>query len=135
MTCAKAVALLATDKRRWQIRSAGTGSKGKDSFGLDQCQARLHTATIRHTVLVMSALAICAIAAARLESRTDTQAPPPNTPDQRPPCEPGTIPYWPGGARHVGDASPVYGFHMERGKAGPDTAGHGGSHRQKIITV
>jgi hypothetical protein len=30
--------------------------------------------------------------------------------------------YWPGGARHVGDASPVCGFHVERGKAGPDTA-------------
>src|SRR6516162_8610909 len=30
--------------------------------------------------------------------------------------------YWPGGARHIGDASPVCGFHVERGKAGPDTA-------------
>jgi len=30
--------------------------------------------------------------------------------------------YWPGGARHVGDASPVCGFHVERGKASPDTA-------------
>lgn len=28
-TCAKAVALLATDKRRWQVRSAGAGSKGQ----------------------------------------------------------------------------------------------------------
>lgn len=155
MTCAKAVALLARDTRRWQVRSAGAGSKGqrwyawawiaagsrhyllvrrhltsgelafhycyvppgqplalarlvraaglrwpveetfefsKDSFGLDQCQARLHTAIIRHTVLVMTALAICAIAAARLKTRTDTQAPPPDTPDQRPPAEPGMIP-------------------------------------------
>jgi SRSO17 transposase len=155
-TCAQAVALLAKDKRRWQIRSAGAGSKGqrwyawawiatvsprhyllvrrhlksgelafhycyvphgqpltmarlvraaglrwpieedfefsKDSFGLDQCQARLHTAIIRHTVLVMTALAICAVAAARLKPRTDTQAPPPNTPDQQPPAEPGMIP-------------------------------------------
>jgi len=40
----------------------------------------------------MTALAICAIAAARLKTRTDTQAPPPNTPDQRPPSELGTIP-------------------------------------------
>jgi SRSO17 transposase len=156
MTCAQAVALLAEDKRRWQIRSAGAGSKGqrwyawawvatvsprhyllvrrhlksgelafhycyvphgqplttarlvraaglrwpveedfefsKDSFGLDQCQARLHTAIARHTVLVMTALAVCAVAAARLKTRTDTQAPPPNTPDQRPPAEPGMIP-------------------------------------------
>nr|WP_164842280.1 IS701 family transposase [Actinoplanes solisilvae] len=145
MTCAKAVALLVTDQRRWQIRSAGAGSKGhrwyawawiatasprhyllirrhlksgdlafhychvpqgqpltlarliraaglrwpveetfefsKDSFGLDQCQARLHTAITRHTVLVMTALAICAIAAARLKTRTDTQAPPASTPE------------------------------------------------------
>ena len=29
---------------------------------------------------------------------------------------------WPGGARHVGDASPICCSHMERGKAGLDTA-------------
>lgn len=155
MTCAKAVTVLAGDKRQWQIRSAGAGSKGqrwyawawiatvsprhyllarrhlssgdlafhycyvpqgqpltlarlvraaglrwpveetfefsKDCFGLDQCQARLHTAIARHTVLVMTALAICAIAAARLRKQTDTQAPPPVTPDQQPPAEPGMI--------------------------------------------
>ncbi|MGD0069534.1 MAG: hypothetical protein ABSB76_39695, partial [Streptosporangiaceae bacterium] len=34
---------------------------GKDCFGLDQCQARLYTAIARHTVLVMAALAICAV--------------------------------------------------------------------------
>lgn len=156
MTCANAITQLTKDKRRWQVRSAGAGSKGhrwyawawiatvsprhyllvrrhltsgdlafhycyvphnqpltlarlvraaglrwpveetfefsKDSFGLDQCQARLYTAIVRHTVLVMTALAICAIAAARLKTRTDTQAPPPNTPDQQPPTEPGMIP-------------------------------------------
>ena len=156
MTCAKAVTLLTKDQRRWQIRSAGTGSKGqrwyawawiatgsarhyllvrrhltsgelafhychvpqgqpltlarlvraaglrwpveetfefsKDCFGLDQCQARLHTAITRHTVLVMTALAICAIAAARLKTRTNTQALPPSTPDEKPPSEPGMIP-------------------------------------------
>jgi SRSO17 transposase len=64
----------------------------KDHFGLDQCQARLHTAIARHTVLVMAALAVCAVAAARLKDRTDTQAPPPNTPDQPAPAEPGMIP-------------------------------------------
>ena len=127
MTCAQVVKLLGTDKRRWEVRSAGAGSKGarwyawmwiatasprhhllvrrhlrsgelafhycyvpegqpatktrliraaglrcpveedfefgKDSFGLDQCQARLHTAIARHTVLVMAALAICAVTA------------------------------------------------------------------------
>jgi SRSO17 transposase len=156
MTCAQAVKQLGNDKRRWQIRSAGPGSKGqrwyawmwigtaaprhhllvrrhlrsgelafhychvpegqiltitrlihaaglrwpveedfefgKDSFGLDQCQARLYTAIRRHTVLVMAALAICAVTAARLKDRTDTQGPPPTRPDQPPPADPGLIP-------------------------------------------
>ncbi|MDP9798666.1 SRSO17 transposase [Catenuloplanes nepalensis] len=60
---------------RWPVEE--TFEFGKDRFGLDQCQTRLHTAIVRHTVLVMTALAICAIAAARLKTRTDTQAPPP----------------------------------------------------------
>ena len=65
---------------------------GKDYFGLDQCQARLYTAIARHTVLVMAALAICAVTTALLRDRTDTQAPPPVRPDQPPPPEPGMIP-------------------------------------------
>ena len=60
----------------------------KDCFGLDQCQARLYTAIARHAVLVMAALAICAITTALLRDRTDTQAPPPVRPDQPPPPEP-----------------------------------------------
>jgi hypothetical protein len=64
----------------------------KDCFGLDQCQARLYTAIARHAVLVMAALAICAITAAQLKDRTDTQAPPPVRPGQPPPAEPGMIP-------------------------------------------
>ncbi|WBB65212.1 IS701 family transposase [Micromonospora sp. WMMD812] len=143
LTCAQAVKLLVRDKRRWEVRSAGSGSKGqrwyawawivtasprhhllvrrhlrtgelafhychvpegqiltktrliraaglrwpveedfefsKDHFGLDQCQARLYTAIQRHTVL--AALAVCAVTAACLADRTDTQAPPPSTPD------------------------------------------------------
>jgi hypothetical protein len=43
-------------------------------------------------VLVMAALAICAVTAAQLADRTDTQAPPPVTPDQPPPPDPGKIP-------------------------------------------
>ena len=35
-----------------------------DYFGLDQCQARLYTAILRHLVLVMAALAVCAVTAA-----------------------------------------------------------------------
>ena len=156
MTCAQAVTRLLSDTCRWEVRSAGAGSKGqrwyawawlatasprhcllvrrhlatgelafhycytpegqpvskarliraaglrwpaeedfefgKDCFGLDQSQVRLYTAIARHTVLVMAALAICAITAAVLRDRTDTQAPPPTRPDQPPPADPGMIP-------------------------------------------
>jgi SRSO17 transposase len=75
---------------RWPVEECFEFSK--DDFGLDQCQARLYTAIVRYTVLVMAALAICAVAAAHLRRRTDTQAPPPTTPDQAPPADPGMIP-------------------------------------------
>jgi hypothetical protein len=64
----------------------------KDCFGLDESQVRLYTAIARHTVLVMAALAICAVTAALLRCRTDTQAAPPATPGQPPPADPGMIP-------------------------------------------
>jgi SRSO17 transposase len=156
MSCADAVKTLLKDKRRWEVRSAGAGSKGerwyawaqiatasprhsllvrrhlqtgelafhycfvpegqlaprarliraaglrwpaeenfefaKGYFGLDQCQARLYTAIRRHLVLVMAALAICAVTAAQLRDRTGTQAPPPASPDARPPADPGLVP-------------------------------------------
>ena len=156
LTCAEAVTTLLKQQRRWEVRSAGNGSKGerwyawawlatasprhhllirrhlktgelafhycwvpagqlltktrliraaglrwpveedfefgKDCFGLDQCQARLYAAIARHAVLVMAALAICAVTAALLKDRTDTQAPPPVRADQPPPAEPGMIP-------------------------------------------
>ena len=156
MTCADVVKTLLKDKKRWEVRSAGKGSKGerwyawaqiaavsarhcllvrrhlktgelafcycfvpdsqtaskarliraaglrwpveesfefaKDYFGLDQCQARLYTSIRRHLVLVMIVLAACTVAAARLSTRTDTQAPPPDGPDTRPPAGPGLIP-------------------------------------------
>jgi len=156
MTCAEAVKKLLKRKSAWEVRSAGTGSKGerwyawawlatasprhsllvrrhlktgelafhycyvpegqlcgkarliraaglrwpveesfelgKGCFGLDQCQARLYTAILRHTVLVMAALAVCAVTAAQLRDRTDTQAPPPAGPDAAPPADPGLIP-------------------------------------------
>jgi len=157
LTCAQAVRrLLASNGRGWEIRSAGTGSKGerwyawaligtasprhsllirrhirtgdlafhycyvpagqpagmtrlvraaglrwpveedfefaKDGLGLDQSQVRLYHAILRHTVLVMAALAICAVTAALLRKRTDTQAPPPASPAQTPPSDPGMIP-------------------------------------------
>jgi hypothetical protein len=59
---------------------------GKGCFGLES-QARLYIAIIRHTLLVMAALAICAITAALLRRRTDNRALPPVRPDQPPPAE------------------------------------------------
>jgi SRSO17 transposase len=155
-TCADAATGLLKDPRRWEVRSAGQGSKGqrwyawaliataspchhllirrhlrtgelafhycylppgqqmsttrliraaglrwpveegfefgKGCFGLDQAQVRLYHAITRHTVLVMAALAVCAITAALLRDRTDTQAPLPARPDQPPPADPGMIP-------------------------------------------
>ena len=156
MTCADAVKKLLRGKRGWEVRSAGSGSKGerwyawawigtaspqrsllvrrhlktgelafhlcfvpegqlaskarliraaglrwpveesfelaKGCFGLDQCQARLYTAVLRHLVLAMAALAVCAVTAAQLRERTDAQAPPPAGPDDQPPPDPGLVP-------------------------------------------
>ena len=64
----------------------------KDAFGLDQSQVRLYHAIARHTVLVMAALAICAVTAAQLKHRTASQAPAPGRPGQAPPADPGMIP-------------------------------------------
>jgi SRSO17 transposase len=66
---------------------------GKGCFGLDQSQVRLYTAIARHTVLVMAALAICAVTAALLRRRTSTAVPAPALPDQPPPAEFGMIPF------------------------------------------
>ena len=156
LTCAETVRTLLASGRRWEVRSAGRGSKGqrwyawaqvgtssprhsllirrhlrtgelayhychvpggqpagmarliraaglrwpveegfefgKDHFGLDQSQVRLYHAIARHTVLVMAALAICAVTAALLKGRTGTQAAPPARPGQAPPDDPGVIP-------------------------------------------
>jgi SRSO17 transposase len=75
---------------RWPVEEAF--QFGKDCFGLDQSQVRLYTAIARHTVLVMAALAICAVTAALLRRRTSTHAPAPVRPDQSPPANPGMIP-------------------------------------------
>jgi hypothetical protein len=75
---------------RWPVEESFQFSKG--CFGLDQSQVRLYTAIARHTVLVMAALAICAVTAALLQRRTDTRAPAPVRSDQPPPVDPGMIP-------------------------------------------
>src|SRR5256886_11213944 len=82
MTWSSTSALIRANARRFS----------KDCFGLDQSQVRLYTAIARRTVLVMAALAICAITAALLRRRTDTRAPAPVRPDQPPPADPGMIP-------------------------------------------
>ena len=75
---------------RWPVEEDFRSGKG--CFGLDESQVRLYHAIARHTVLVMAALAICAITAALLRRRTDTRAPAPHQPDQPPPPDPGMIP-------------------------------------------
>ena len=79
---------------RWPVEESF--ELGKDCFGLDQCQARLYTAILRHLVLVMAALAVCAVTAAQLRERTDTQAPPPAGPGRqaarRPRADPAVRP-------------------------------------------
>jgi hypothetical protein len=66
----------------------GSFESGKGCFGLDQCQARLYTAILRHVV----ALAVCVVTAAQLRDRTGAEAPPPTGPDDKPPADPGLIP-------------------------------------------
>jgi SRSO17 transposase len=96
---------------RWPAEENFHFSKG--CFGLDQSQVRLYTAIARHTVLVMAALAICAITAALLRRRTSTQARAPARPDQPPPADPGMIPLTvPETGRLLGHPPP------------PGTAGH-----------
>jgi len=75
---------------RWPVEEQFRA--GKDCLGLDESQVRLYTAIARHTVLVMAALAICAITAALLCDRTDAQVPPPARPGQPPPADTGMIP-------------------------------------------
>jgi SRSO17 transposase len=75
---------------RWPVEEEFEFGKGQ--FGLDQSQVRLFHAIARHTVLACAALAICAVTAALLRDRTDTQAAPPVRPDQLPPADPGLIP-------------------------------------------
>ncbi len=75
---------------RWPVEESFEFGKG--CFGLDQCQARLYTAILRHIVLVMAVLAVCAVTAAMPGDRTDTQAPPPARPGDAPPADPGLVP-------------------------------------------
>jgi Transposase DDE domain len=73
---------------RWPVEE--TFECGKDHFGLDHCQVRLYTAVLRHIVLTMAALAVCAVTAAAEKSR-GPQPVLPDHPDQQPPQDIGLI--------------------------------------------
>jgi len=75
---------------RWPVEEGFEFSK--NCFGLDQSQVRLYHALARHTVLVMAAFAVCAVTAALLGDRTDTQADQPVSPGQSPPADCGLVP-------------------------------------------
>jgi SRSO17 transposase len=77
--------------RRWPVEE--DFQQGKEHFGLDHSQVRLYTALTRHLALAMAALATHAVtAAARMRPASSTLPPPPASPDDRPPADPGLIP-------------------------------------------
>ena len=81
--------LVAVTGRRWTIEE--DHEFGKDQFGFDQSQVRLYTPIMRHIVLVMAALAVCAVAAADARTRAEPQLTPPH-PTAGPPADLGLIP-------------------------------------------
>jgi SRSO17 transposase len=56
--------------RRWPVEE--DFQTGKDQFGLDHSQVRLHTALTRHLVLATASLAIAAVTAAQMRKATST---------------------------------------------------------------
>jgi hypothetical protein len=76
--------------RRWPVEE--DFQTGKDAFGLDHSQVRTYPALLRHLVLTMAALAVCAITAARARTPTGSTPPPPTSPNDIPPADPGLIP-------------------------------------------
>jgi SRSO17 transposase len=75
--------LVAVTGQRWTIEE--DHEFGKDQFGFDESQVRLYTPIMRHIVLVMAALAVCAVAVGDARTRVgpcptpthSTQSPPP----------------------------------------------------------
>lgn len=62
----------------------------KDHFGLDHSQVRGYTALLRHIVLTMAALAVCAVTAARAKAQGSPRILP-TLPDEEPPVDTGLI--------------------------------------------
>src|SRR6201996_1564036 len=75
---------------RWPVEESF--ELGKGCFGLDQCQARLYTAILRHFVLVMAAPASGPPPATPRGAPPAPRPPPPAAPADRPPADPGLIP-------------------------------------------
>lgn len=75
--------------RRWTVEEDHAFGKGQ--FGFDEFQVRLYTPILRHLVLVMAALAVCAAAVA--SARKDSPPlPTPTAFNQPPPADPGLLP-------------------------------------------
>jgi SRSO17 transposase len=74
---------------RWPVEE--DFQTGKGHFGLDHSQVRLHTALLRHLVLAIATLAICAVTAAMRKQATCTLPPAPTSPTQTPPADPGLV--------------------------------------------
>lgn len=73
---------------RWPVEEGF--ELGKDHFGLDHTQVRRYTALLRHIVLTMAALAVCAVTAAQAKSRAPAPTLP-KSPDEEPPEDTGLI--------------------------------------------
>jgi SRSO17 transposase len=82
--------LVAVEGRRWTVEEDHEFSK--DHFGFDQAQVRRHRSIYRHLVLVMAALAVCAVTVAQAREATGRLPAPPRSPDDTPPDDPGVIP-------------------------------------------
>jgi hypothetical protein len=82
--------MVAIAGRRWPVEE--DFQFGKDQFGLDHSQVRLHTALTRHLTLAIASLAITAVTAAQMRPATSTLPPAPTSPDDQPPADPGLIP-------------------------------------------
>src|SRR6266542_3763350 len=81
--------LVAVTGQRWTIEE--DHELGKDQFGFDQSQVRLYTPIMRHIVLVMAALAVCAVTAADARTRAQPSHIP-ASPAESPPADLGLIP-------------------------------------------
>jgi len=69
------------------------GVPGRPRAGLRAAgRVVLYTVVLRHLVLVMAALAVCAVTAAQLRGRAGTQAPQPARSGDKPPADPGLVP-------------------------------------------